>query len=131
MVRAQTSSRRTTSSWREGKTPSPWAGLASPWVRGLKLQSEEPGSGGGDPSPAPAPETTTEPQAPEPAPLAPITTTDSPPAAEPAAGTPEKDPIEIARERAQQQAIEQLQKRVEALEAAANAEPVTAPSPLQ
>jgi hypothetical protein len=53
------------------------------------------------------------------------------PAAPRGSGVPDKDPIELARERAQQKAVEQLQRRVEALEAAAAAEPVTAPSPLQ
>lgn len=49
--------------------------------------------------------------------------------AEPGDAVP--DPIAAARERVQQATIEQLQRRVEALEAAAAAEPVTAPSPLQ
>jgi hypothetical protein len=129
MVRAQTSTRRRNSPWREGNPPSPWAGLASPWVRSRLSQNEDSASGEEDSTPAPAPETTPEPTSPDPfAPLAPITTTDTAPA--PDQGT-DKDPIEIARERAQQQAIDQLQRRVEALEAAAAAEPITAPSPLQ
>lgn len=53
------------------------------------------------------------------------------PPAQPGDSGSEQDPIATARELAQRKTIEQLQKRVEALEAAAAAEPVTAPSPLE